>query len=86
MKHWISVCKNVIASNNKRGWKDPQPSIRVATAKYGKVVTRSNRVGITDKDGNVVAEIVATTDGEPVIGCGAKVGLITEFETVDLES
>jgi hypothetical protein len=85
MSNMISVCKNVIASNNKKGWKSPAPAVRVSTTKYGKVVMRSNRVGIVDKDGTVVAEIVATTDGNPVIGCGAKVGLITEFDAVDLE-
>lgn len=46
---------------------------------------RSNRVGIVDKDGNVVAEIVSTTDGTPVIGCGAKTGLFTVYDTINLE-
>ena len=81
----ISVCKNVIQSNNKREWQEPDPAIRCSTTKYGKVVLRSNHVGIVDKDGNIVAEIMATTDGKPVIGCGAKVGLITKYDAVDLE-
>ena len=81
----ICVCKNVIQSNNKNDWKDPKPAIRCSTSKAGKVVLRSNKVGIVDKDGNVVAEIMATTDGKPVISCGAKVGIVTTFDVVDLE-
>lgn len=84
-KNAISVCKNVIASNNKNNWENPQPVIRVSTSKHGKVIMRSNRVGIVDKDGNVVAEIVSTTDGTPVIGCGAKTGLFTVYDTINLE-
>ena len=86
MKQFISVCKNVIASNNKKKWKNPEPDIRVSSAKYGKVTNRSNKLGILDEYGNVVAEIIATTDGEPIIGCGAKVGLITKYETIDLDA
>lgn len=82
---FISVCKNVIASNNKAGWKNPDPAIRVSSAKYGKVTMRSNTVGITDENGEVVAIIKSTTDGQPVIGCGAKVGLLTKYSVVDLE-
>lgn len=82
---FLSVCKNVIASNNKRNWENPDPSIRVSNTKAGKVTMRSNRVGIVDKNGNVVAQLVATTDGKPVISCGAKVGLITEYDAINLE-
>lgn len=85
MKNWISVCKNVIAQNNKRGWVEPSPAIRVSTSKHGKVVMRSNKIGIVDKEGNIVATMISTTDGKPVIGCGAKVGLITEYEVIDIE-
>lgn len=81
----INVCKNVIARNNKRSWVNPEPTIRVATSKCGAVVIRSNRVGIVDAMGNVVAEIIATTDGKPVVKCGAKVAIFTEFDAVDLE-
>jgi len=87
MKAWvnfISVCKNVIASNNKRGWVDPDPAIRVSSSKAGKVLLRSNHVGIVDADGNVVAEMISTEDGKPVISCGAKVGLMTKYDVVDL--
>ena len=83
---YISVCKNVIQSNNKKGWVDPDPVIRVSNTPSGKVVIRSNRLGIVDKTGALVAELVATTDGKPVIKCGAKVALITQFDAVDLGS
>ena len=84
MRQFISVCKNMIAQNNKNGWVDPAPTIRVANSKSGKVVNRSNRIGVLDREGNVVAELIATNDGKPVISCGAKVALITNYETVDL--
>ena len=32
---FLSVCKNVIQSNNKRGWIDPDPTIRVSNTKSG---------------------------------------------------
>lgn len=82
---YISVCKNVIASNNKRNWVDPAPAIRVSNTKSGKVRIRSNKIGIVDKNGDIVAEIISTTDGTPVISCGAKVGIITKYDVVDLE-
>lgn len=85
MANHISVCKNVIAANNKRGWENPEPSIRVSSAKYGTVRMRANKIGILDKDGNIVATMVSSTDGKPVIGCGAKVGLITEYDVIELE-
>ncbi|MBD99741.1 MAG: hypothetical protein CMO34_07855 [Verrucomicrobia bacterium] len=77
---YISVCKNVIASNNKRGWVDPNPAIRVSKTKAGKVTHRAHALAIKDKQGNVVATIVSTQDGEPVVKCGAKVTIITEYE------
>lgn len=76
---YISVCKNVIQSNNKRNWIDPEPTIRVSNTKSGKVQVKAHEIGITDKDGNIVARLVATKDGRPVIKCGAKVALITEY-------
>ena len=82
--NYISVCKNVIAANNKKGGVCPDPTIRVSRTPSGKVVKRSNSVGIVDKDGNVVARLEATTDGKPVIKCGAKVALITEYDVVEL--
>jgi hypothetical protein len=81
---YISVCKNVIAQNNKKGWVDPTPTIRVSRTPSGKVTNRANSIGILDKDGNIVARMVATTDGKPVISCGAKVALITEYDVVEL--
>lgn len=85
-KNFISVCKNVIASNNKRGWQDPDPAIRVSRTPSGKVTKRAHSIGIVDADGNIVARMVATTDGQPVIKCGAKVALITDYEVVELDA
>lgn len=78
---YVSVCKNVIAINNKRGWVDPSPAIRVSNTPSGKVTQRAHTVAIMDAEGNVVARIVSTTDGNPVIKCGAKVAIITEYPT-----
>lgn len=85
MKQFISVCKNVIASNNKRKWQEPSPAIRVSNSKSGKVVERAHTLAIKDKDGNIVARIVSTQDGTPVVKCGAKVAIITEYETEVIE-
>jgi hypothetical protein len=84
-KNFISVCKNVIYSNNKSKWKDPAPAIRVSRTKSGKVTARAHTLSIKDKDGNEVARIVSTQDGNPVINCGAKVAIITEYETEVIE-
>ena len=78
---FVSVCKNVIAANNKRGWDDPMPAIRVSRTASGKVQQRAHTLLIKDKDGNTVARIVSSQDGKPVISCGAKVAIITEYET-----
>jgi len=78
---YVSVCKNVIASNNKRGWADPSPAIRVSNTPSGKVMQRAHTIAIKDAAGNVVARVVSTTDGNPVIKCGAKVAIITEYPT-----
>jgi hypothetical protein len=82
---YISVCKNVIASNNKKSWIDPEPTIRVSKTPSGKVTNRVHSVGIVDSRGNVVAKMIATQDGKPVIKCGAKVALITEYDIVELD-
>lgn len=84
MSH-VSVCKQVIAQNNKRDWVDPDPTIRVSETKSGKVTMREHTVGIVDADGNIVARLVATKDGKPVISCGAKVALITDYPVVALD-
>lgn len=84
MSH-ISVCKNVIASNNKRGWVDPNPAIRVSSSKSGRVTGRGHTVAIKDAAGNVVARIISTVDGEPVVSCGAKVAIVTEYD-VEVEA
>lgn len=81
----ISVCKNVIASNNKRKWEDPDPAIRVSNTKSGKVIKRGHVVAILDSRGEEVARIVSTTDGTPVVSCGAKVAIITEFDVEVIE-
>lgn len=82
---FISVCKNVIYSNNKKNWVDPQPAIRVSNTPSGKVTQRAHTLAIKDSQGNIVARIVSTKDGNPVIKCGAKVAIITEYETEILE-
>lgn len=84
MSNFISICKNVIASNNKRKWVDPDPTIRISRTPSGTVIHRSNHIGIVDKEGNVVARLQSTTDGEPIIKCGAKVALITDYDVVEL--
>ena len=81
----ISVCKNVIASNNKAKWLNPLPAIRVARSKAGKVTARAHKIGIVDKNGEIVATMISTTDGKPVVKCGAKVALVTEFDIVVLD-
>lgn len=81
---YVSVCKQVIASNNKTNWEDPKPTIRVSNTPSGKVVLREHGVAIVDAQGNTVARLVATQDGKPVISCGAKVALITEYDVVPL--
>ena len=82
---FVSVCKNLIAQNNKRMWIDPKPTIRVSNTPSGKVTIRAHKVGIVDKDGNIVARMLATEDGKPIIKCGAKVALITEYPVVSLD-
>ena len=78
---YISVCKQVIAQNNKKGWHDPSPAIRVSNTPSGKVTQRAHTLSIKDKDGNVVARVVSSKDGKPVISCGAKVAIITMYAT-----
>lgn len=75
----LTVCKNVIASNNKRGWVNPEPAIRIANTKGGKVVGRANIVEIKDKNGEVVATLESSTDGKAIVKCGAKVALFTKY-------
>ena len=77
---FISVCKNVIYSNNKRNWVDPDPAIRVSKTASGAVQERGHTLAIKDKDGAIVARLVSSQDGKPVVSCGAKVAIITEFD------
>lgn len=81
----ISVCKNVIQSNNKRGWVDPQPAVRIAKNKSGSATDRAHSVAIVDKNGEVVARILSTKDGNPVLKCGAKVAIITEYDVMRID-
>lgn len=83
--HMASVCKNVIAQNNKNQWQEPKPAIRLSNTPSGKVQGRGHTVAIKDKDGNTVARIISTQDGKPVIKCGAKVAIVAEhpMEVVD---
>lgn len=73
----LTVCKNVIASNNKRGWKSPDPPIRIAATRAGKVTARGFTVHIKDAAGRTVASVITTKDGGPVVKCGAKVAIVT---------
>lgn len=82
---YISVCKNVIAENNKKGWSCPKPAIRVSNTASGKVTQRAHILAIKDKDGAVVARIISSQDGKPVISCGAKVAIVTDFPTEIIE-
>jgi hypothetical protein len=85
MRNFISVCKNVIYSNNKRGWVQPDPAIRVSHSSGGVAKERAHRLGIRDRSGNIVATIISSTDGKPVLKCGAKVAIVTEYETEVIE-
>ena len=85
MPEYISVCKQVIASNNKKGWVDPDPAIRVGRTKSGKAIKRAHTLAIKDAQGNTVATILSSTDGKPVISCGAKVAIIAEYPTEIIE-
>ena len=78
---FISVWQNVIASNNKQGWVNPQPALRVSGSEHGKVLQRAHSLAIKDANGNTVAKIISTQDGTPVVSCGAKVAIVTEFDT-----
>lgn len=82
---FISVCKNVIQSNNKKNWVEPDPAIRVCKTKSGKAVQRAHTLAIKDAEGNVVAKILSSQDGNPIIGCGAKVVIETVYETEVME-
>lgn len=84
-KNFISVCKQVIGANNKRDWVCPDPAIRVSRTPSGRVTARAHTLAIKDKAGNIVARVVSSQDGKPVIKCGAKVAIITEYETEVLE-
>lgn len=83
--NYISVCKNVIASNNKKGWTDADPAIRISITPSGKVVGRAHTLAIMDAFGNEVARIVSTQDGAPVVKCGAKVAIVTVYGTKVIE-
>lgn len=76
----ITVCKNVIASNNKRHWENPDPAIRVATSKSGKISGRGHTVFIKDRYGEIVATIDSTINGNPIVKCGAKVAITTVYK------
>lgn len=83
---YISVCKNVIAQNNKRNWVDPDPAIRVCDTPSGKATQRAHTLHIYDEGGNLVARVLSSKDGKPVLKCGAKVaievigGLVETYE------
>lgn len=78
----ITVCKNVIMANNKREWVDPKPPIRVATTSGGGPKDHVFNLYIVDKDDEVVAELITTHDGKPIVKCGAKVAIFTKYQVV----
>lgn len=80
----VTVCKNVIASNNKRGWRKPDPAIRIARRKNGKATDHAHDIAIKDRRGNIVALILSSQDGKPLVKCGAKVAIFTEYPVMKL--
>lgn len=80
--NFISVCKNAIAHNNKRNWKGPDlvPAIRISRTPQGKATAHANKIAILDENGKIVAFLQSTTNGEPLLKCGAKVALTTLFD------
>ena len=85
MPEFISVCKQVIQQNNKRGWVDPKPAIRVGRTSAGQATKRAHSLAIKDAQGNTVATILSSTDGKPVLKCGAKVAIVAEYGTEVVE-
>lgn len=83
--NYISVCKNIIQSNNKKGWNDPDPAIRISRTKSGKATGRGFTVAIKDAAGNIVARIRTTKDGKAIIKAGAKVVIETVHDVEILE-
>lgn len=81
---YINVCKNVISSNNKKGWVDPEPAVRVSETVSGSATGRGYEVSIVDADGREVARVISSSDGKPVLKCGAKVAIVTNFPAVVL--
>lgn len=84
MKNYVSVCKNVIMSNNKRGWVNPDPAIRISRSPGGNAIDHANEVAIIDGEGKIVARLISSTDGNPVLKCGAKVALITDYPVINI--
>ena len=73
---YASVCKNVIAANNKKGWENPDPTIRLSNTPSGKVQARAHSVGIMDAvKATWLRDLWRHKTATPVIKCGAKVAL-----------
>lgn len=75
----VTVCKNVIAANNKRGWKNADPPIRCSRTPAGKHVGHYYTGHICDREGRIVATIKTTRTGKPIVKCGAKVAIFTKY-------
>lgn len=73
---YISINKLKIAENNKTGWVNKFPTIRVSKTKSGKG-TYGSKILLLDKNGDLVAEIYQTPDGSALLSCGAKVVIKT---------
>jgi len=67
-------------SNNKKNWIDPDPAIRISKTKSAPATERANEVNIIGDHGEVVATIYSSTDGNPILKCGAKVAIWTKHE------
>jgi hypothetical protein len=73
---YISINKHRIACNNKNNWVNPLPCIRVSKTKSSKG-EYCFYAGIQDEEGNIVAEVIQSNDGAPLLNCGAKIVIKT---------
>lgn len=83
--HWVSINKHRIAKNNKGKWVDPVPCIRISDGKNKPPISYVSDLLVVDEGGRPVAWLVTTSTGEPVLKCGAKVALVTLYDTVEVK-
>lgn len=75
----ITVCKNVIMTNNKKNWINPLPPIRIGKTNSSKAEYHAFEIIIKDHSGKEVGRIKTTRDGKPIVKCGAKVAIETTY-------